>query len=150
MNEMTKKMIQAYKAVELAELENKTKPTIYNNGDKYIPIKISSRRSAKGYSIRYIKGSDLDKYFSSVQKLIRDYYNWNKDVLDFIVADTKSSEKIVRRMLDLNEEFWTLAKWDLEKEKTVLEWVYSDIHWCGWDRSEKYMYFWITAKKRGD
>jgi hypothetical protein len=77
--------------------------------------------------------------------LIRDYYNWNRDVLDFIVADTKSSEENVRRMLNLNEEFWGLAKWDLEKERTVLERVYSDIHWCGWDSSEKYMYFWITA-----
>jgi len=65
---MTKKMIQAYKAVELAELEQKTKPTIYNNGKKYIPIKISSRRSAKGYSIRYIKKSDLDNYFNQMNK----------------------------------------------------------------------------------
>jgi hypothetical protein len=31
-------------------------------------------------------------------------------VLDFIVADTKSSEENVRRMLNLNEEFWELAK----------------------------------------
>lgn len=59
-----KKLIHAYKAVELAELENKTKPTIYNNWKKYIPIKITSRRSKKGYSIRYIKKSDLDEYFS--------------------------------------------------------------------------------------
>ena len=42
-----KEMIQAYKAVELARLENKTKPTIYNNGRLYIPIKIPSKRSQK-------------------------------------------------------------------------------------------------------
>ena len=65
---MTKKMIQAYKAVELAELENKTKPTIYNNWKKYIPIKIASRRAKKGYSIRYIKKSDLDNYFNQKNK----------------------------------------------------------------------------------
>lgn len=140
-----KKIIKSYKAVELSELEGKTKPTIYNNGGLYVPISIPSKRSQKWYSIRYIKKSDLDDYFSSVQKLIRDYYSWKKNVLDFIVADMKSTEEIVKRMLDLNEEFWKLAKWDLEKEKTVLEWVYSDIHWCGWDSSEKYMYFWITA-----
>ena len=68
---MTKTMITAYKAVELAELEKKTKPTIYNNWKKYIPIKIASRRSQKGYSIRYIKKSDLDEYFN--QKIKKDY-----------------------------------------------------------------------------
>lgn len=57
-----KKLIQAYRAVELSKLENKTKPTIYNNGRLYIPIKIASKRSQKGYSIRYIKKSDLDHY----------------------------------------------------------------------------------------
>jgi len=61
-------MITAYKAVELAELEKKTKPTIYNNWKKYIPIKIASRRSQKGYSIRYIKKSDLDEYFNQNNK----------------------------------------------------------------------------------
>jgi hypothetical protein len=65
---MTKTMITAYKAVELAELEKKTKPTIYNNWKKYIPIKIASRRSQKGYSIRYIKKSDLDEYFNQNNK----------------------------------------------------------------------------------
>ena len=55
-------MIKTYKAVELAELEKKTKPTIYNNGRKYIPIQLPSKRSKKGYSIRYIKKSDLDYY----------------------------------------------------------------------------------------
>ena len=65
---MTKTMITAYKAVELAELEKKTKPTIYNNWRKYIPIKIASRRSQKGYSIRYIKKSDLDEYFNQNNK----------------------------------------------------------------------------------
>jgi len=59
-----KEMIQAYKAVELARLENKTKPTIYNNGRLYIPIKIPSKRSQKWYSIRYIKKADLDDYFN--------------------------------------------------------------------------------------
>lgn len=68
---MTKTMITAYKAVELAELEKKTKPTIYNNWRKYIPIKIASRRSQKGYSIRYIKKSDLDEYYN--QKIKKDY-----------------------------------------------------------------------------
>ena len=63
-----KKLIQAYKAVELAEMENKTKPTIYNNGRLYIPVKITSRRSQKGYSIRYIKKSDLDSYFENYGK----------------------------------------------------------------------------------
>jgi len=140
-----KKIIKSYKAVELSELEGKTKPTIYNNGGQYVPISIPSKRSQKGYSIRYIKKSDLDEYFMSIYDLIRHYYNGKKSVLDFIVAETNSSEDNVQRMLNLNEEFWELAKWDLEKEKTVLEWVYSDIHWCGWDSSEKYMYFWITA-----
>ena len=140
-----KKIIKSYKAVELSELEGKTKPTIYNNGGQYVPISIPSKRSQKGYSIRYIRKSDLDEYFSSVQKLIRDYYSWKKNVLDFIVADMKSTEEIVKKSLDLNTEFRSLAKWDLEKEKTVLEWVNSDIHWCGWDSSEKYMYFWISA-----
>lgn len=56
-------IIKTYKAVELAESEKKTKPTIYNNGRKYIPIQIPSKRSKKGYSIRYIKKSDLDLYF---------------------------------------------------------------------------------------
>jgi hypothetical protein len=56
-------IIKTYKAIELAELEKKTKPTIYNNGRKYIPIQIPSKRSKKGYSIRYIKKSDLDIYF---------------------------------------------------------------------------------------
>jgi len=59
-----KKMIPAYKAVELAKLENKTKPTIYHNGKLYIPITIPSKRAQKGYSIRYIKKSDLDEYFN--------------------------------------------------------------------------------------
>ena len=68
---MTKDMITAYKAVELAELEKKTKPTIYNNWKKYIPIKIASRRSQKGYSIRYIKKTDLDEYYN--QKIKKDY-----------------------------------------------------------------------------
>lgn len=68
---MTKTMITAYKAVELAELEKKTKPTIYNNWKKYIPIKIASRRSQKGYSIRYIKKTDLDEYYN--QKIKKDY-----------------------------------------------------------------------------
>ena len=140
-----KKIIKSYKAVELSELEGKTKPTIYNNGGQYVPISIPSKRSQKGYSIRYIKKSDIDGYFSSVQNLIRNYYNWDKTIIDFIVADTKSSEEIVKKVLNLNEEFWKLAKWDSEKEKTVLEWVYSDIHWCGWDSSEKYMYFGVTA-----
>ena len=63
-----KKLIQAYKAVELAKLEGKTKPTIYNNGRLYIPIRIPSRRSQKGYSIRYIKKADLDSYFESYEK----------------------------------------------------------------------------------
>lgn len=65
---MTKTMITAYKAVELAKLEKKTKPTIYNNGKKYIPIKISSRRAKKWYSIRYVKKSDLDEYFNQMNK----------------------------------------------------------------------------------
>lgn len=65
---MTKTMITAYKAVELAELEKKTKPTIYNNWRKYIPIKIASRRSQKGYSIRYIKKTDLDEYLEGNDK----------------------------------------------------------------------------------
>lgn len=66
-------MITAYKAVELAELEKKTKPTIYNNWRKYIPIKIASRRAKKWYSIRYIKKADLDEYFN--QKSKSDYTN---------------------------------------------------------------------------
>ena len=59
-----KKIIKSYKAVELATLENKTKPTIYNNGRLYIPISIPSKRAQKWYSIRYIKKSDLDIYFN--------------------------------------------------------------------------------------
>ena len=73
------------------------------------------------------------------------YYNWKRSVFDFIVADTNSSEEVVQKMLDLNEDFRKLAKGDLEKEMNVVRWVYSDIHWCGWDSSEKYMYFGITA-----
>ena len=60
-----KELIQSYKAIELAGLEWKTKPTIYNNGRLYIPI---SKRSQKWYSIRYIKKSDLDQYFSNKEK----------------------------------------------------------------------------------
>ena len=63
-----KKLIQSYKAVELAKLEEKTKPTIYNNGRLYIPIMIPSKRSQKWYSIRYIKKSDLDSYFDRYGK----------------------------------------------------------------------------------
>lgn len=59
-----KKIIKSYKAVELAKIEQKTKPTIYNNGRLYIPISIPSKRSQKGYSIRYIRKSDLDDYFN--------------------------------------------------------------------------------------
>lgn len=59
-----KEMIQAYKAIELAEAENKTRQTIYNNGRLYIPISIPSKRAKKGYSIRYIKKSDLDAYLN--------------------------------------------------------------------------------------
>ena len=140
-----KKIIKSYKAVELAEMESKTKPTIYNNGKQYIPISIPSKRSQKWYSIRYIKKTDLDEYFTDVLDLIRYYYNWKRSVFDFIVADTNSSEEVVQKMLDLNEDFRKLAKGDLEKEMDVVRWVYSDIHWCGWDSSEKYMYFWITA-----
>lgn len=63
-----KKLIPSYKAIELSELENKTKPTIYNNGRLYIPITIPSRRAKKWYSIRYIKKSDLDSYFEEYKK----------------------------------------------------------------------------------
>lgn len=63
-----KELIQTYKAVELARIEWKTKPTIYNNGRLYIPISIPSKRSQKWYSIRYIKKSDLDRYFSNKEK----------------------------------------------------------------------------------
>ena len=65
---MVKPIIKTYKAVELAILEKKTKPTIYNNGRKYIPIQIPSKRSKKGYSIRYIKKSDLDHYLKENAK----------------------------------------------------------------------------------
>lgn len=63
-----KELIQSYKAVELARLEWKTKPTIYNNGRLYIPIMIPSKRAKKWYSIRYIKKSDLDSYFEEYKK----------------------------------------------------------------------------------
>lgn len=66
-----KKLIQAYKATELAIIEKRTKPTIYNNWKKYIPIKIASRRAKKWYSIRYIKKVDLDNYFNQNTK--KDY-----------------------------------------------------------------------------
>ena len=59
-----KKILPTYKAIELAELENKTRQTIYNNGRFYIPISIPSKRSKKGYSIRYIKKSDLESYLN--------------------------------------------------------------------------------------
>lgn len=68
LTDQMKKMIQAYKAVEMARLENKTKPTIYNNGRLYIPIMVTSKRAKKWYSIRYIKKSDLDSYFKNYGK----------------------------------------------------------------------------------
>jgi hypothetical protein len=63
-----KRLIPAYKAVELSKLEGKTKPTIYNNGRLYIPIMITSKRAKKWYSIRYIKKSDLDSYLNNDEK----------------------------------------------------------------------------------
>ena len=63
-----KELIQSYKAVELAALENKTKPTIYNNGRLYIPIMIPSKRAQKWYSIRYIRREDLDFYLKNPPK----------------------------------------------------------------------------------
>ena len=63
-----KKLLPTYKAIELSQIENKTKPTIYNNGRLYIPIMIPSKRSKKWYSIRYIKKSDLDLYFEEYKK----------------------------------------------------------------------------------
>ena len=59
-----KRLVEAFKAVELARLDNKSKPTIYNNNKKYIPIKISSKRSQKGYTIRYVRKTDLDMFLS--------------------------------------------------------------------------------------
>jgi hypothetical protein len=42
-----KKIIQSYKAIELAEQEGKTRQTIYNNGRLYIPIMVKSKRAKK-------------------------------------------------------------------------------------------------------
>ena len=63
-----KKLVQSYKAIELAEQEGKTRQTIYNNGRLYIPIMVKSKRAKKWYSISYIKKSDLDSYFEEYKK----------------------------------------------------------------------------------
>ena len=57
------KFVECFKWIELALLDGKTKPTIYHNWKKYVRVKFKSKRSSKGYGIRYIRKSDLDKYF---------------------------------------------------------------------------------------
>ena len=58
-----RKMVECFKGLELARLEGKTKPTIYNNWRKYVRVMFKNKNNAKGYSVRYIRKKDLDNYF---------------------------------------------------------------------------------------
>lgn len=57
-------LVKSYKASELAWIEKKNAKTIRNNNKKYIAIRVdtydSKKRSKRGYSIRYIRKSDLN------------------------------------------------------------------------------------------
>lgn len=56
-------LIKAFSLVEMARIEQKSQNTILNNPDRYIPIRIDSaisRRGKKGYTIKYIRASDIN------------------------------------------------------------------------------------------
>ena len=69
--------IKSYSQIELAKKEKKARQTIAKHPEKYIPIqtenwqakylaKIWNRKT--DYSIKYIRKSDLDKYFKDLKK----------------------------------------------------------------------------------
>lgn len=55
-------LINSYTCTELATLEKVSRDTIKKHPEKYLPIRFNSyesKRTARGYAIRYVKVSDI-------------------------------------------------------------------------------------------
>ena len=69
--------IKSYSQIELAKKEKIDRRTVANRHDRYIPIQFENYQAKKqaelgnrktDYSIKYIRKSDLDKYFKDLKK----------------------------------------------------------------------------------
>ena len=74
--------IKSYSQIELAKKEKIVRQTVAKHPEKYIPIQFENwqakaqakyreargQENARTYSIKYIKKSDLDKYFKDLKK----------------------------------------------------------------------------------
>lgn len=70
--------VRTYKKQELADMEKKSRDSIWVQTDKYIPIHIYNNRgnvSKRGYQLRYIKREDLENYIKEQDKI---EHKWSK------------------------------------------------------------------------
>lgn len=64
--------VRTYKKQELADMEWKSRDTIWVQTDKYIPIHIYNNRgnvNKSWFQLRYIKKEDLDNYIKEQEKI---------------------------------------------------------------------------------
>lgn len=67
-------IVESYNQTELSELEWTPHSRIKKDKDYYIPIKITtaqSRATKRGYTVRYIKTSDIKEYLKANKNIKR-------------------------------------------------------------------------------